>query len=83
MEALREGLGEPIGERLGEDRRIVVVVGLERGDQGVEAVPCGDGKRPDEVLDAGFLRRREVGEGEVRAGPAASPSAAEGCGRRP
>ena len=44
MQILGEGLGEAVGERLGHDGVVVVVVGLEFFDEFFEAVTGGDGE---------------------------------------
>ena len=46
MEALGEGLGEAIGERLRHDRAVHVVLALERLDRGVEPDARDDGEHP-------------------------------------
>ena len=54
MHPLGEGLGQAVGQRLGQDRRVVVVGRLELGDDLVEPVAGGDRERADEVGDAGI-----------------------------
>ncbi len=66
MEPLGEGLGQPVGEGLRQDRRVVVVGRLELGDDLLEAVPGRDRERADEVGDAGVGGGDEVGERDVR-----------------
>ena len=64
MHSFGEGLGQPVGQRLGHDRPVVIVVLLEFGDQPVYPDPGGDGKRADVIRSSGLVRRDEVGEGE-------------------
>ena len=70
VQPLGERLGQPVRERLGEDRRIVVVGCLELGDEtvrAVEAVAGRDGERPDVVRQASLRGGNEVGQRDVRA----------------
>jgi hypothetical protein len=41
VQPLGEGLGEPVGEGLEQDRRVVVQVGLERGHPRGKVDPAG------------------------------------------
>ena len=66
VQVLGERLGEPVGERLHHDRVVVVEVLLERAREVVGLDARGDRKRTDVVGDAGFERRDEIGEAEVR-----------------
>ena len=53
VEPLREGLGQPVGERREQDGRVVVVGRLEARPRLVQAVPGGDRERADVVGHAG------------------------------
>jgi len=62
-----ERFGEAVGQRLENDRGVVVVVGLEAGQVFLDAEAGGDGEAADPVGLVEFLRRDEVGEAEVGA----------------
>ena len=49
VQALGEGLGEAVGQRLQQDVRIIVIVGLEAGEVRLDAVD-GDREAADPVL---------------------------------
>lgn len=66
VETFREGFREAVGEGLGEDRAVVVVVLLEAGAKLGEAVARGDGEEADVVATARGPGRDEVGERLVR-----------------
>ena len=68
MEVFRERLGEPVRERLEEDARVVVMVGLEGGGPRLRPEAGSDRERSDVVRHAALARRHEVREREV--GPA-------------
>ena len=68
---LGERFGDPVGERLDQDRRVVVVARLEPlGDRDLLR-PGGDHERSDVVGDAGVGRGDEVGDRQVRLAVAA------------
>ena len=67
VQALGEGFGESVGQRLQQDRVVIVVIGLEVRDVRVDADACGDRERADPVLLAAVLRRDEVGQAEIGA----------------
>jgi hypothetical protein len=50
VQPLGERLGQAVGERLRHDRAVVVVVGLEPGDELVQAEPGGDRERAQVVF---------------------------------
>ena len=50
VQALGEGFGEAVGQRLEQDRVVVVVVGLEAGHVRLDADAGGDGEAADPVL---------------------------------
>ena len=62
MQAFGEGFGEAIGDGLGHDGVVVVVLGPEAVAQFLEADAAGDGEGADVIGQAGLLRRDEVGE---------------------
>ena len=67
MQVRGERLGEPIGERLDEDRAVVVVLALEALRELVGADAGGDRERADVVAAPPLAARRdEVGERQVR-----------------
>ena len=68
VQHLRERLGQAIGERLGHDGVVVVVVFLEARHELADADAGGDGEAADVVDDAARFRRDEIGEREVLAG---------------
>ena len=59
---LGERFGEPVGDRLGQDRVVIVLIGLERGDQFVASIACGDGERADRVKASRTDRRDIIGQ---------------------
>ena len=63
VQVLGHRFGEPIGQRLGHDGGIIVVVGLEFGDQRVEPVPGRDRKEPNPVVVT--FGRHEVRKGSI------------------
>ena len=63
MEPFGRRLGTPIGDRLDEDRGIVVLGLVEGGTEGLASVPRSDGEGADVVLATAPDRRHEVGEG--------------------
>jgi hypothetical protein len=67
VQAFGERFGQAVGQRLEQDRVVVVVVGLEAGHVRIDADAGGDRERADPVLLAAVLRRDEVGQAEVRA----------------
>ncbi len=78
MQPLGEGLGDAVGERLDEDRRVIVVGALEAlGDQGFLGA-----RRDDEAADVigkpGLARRDEIGEREIAAAVALHELLAQG-----
>ena len=83
VQPLREGLGEAVRERLGHDRAVVVVGGLEPAHQRVDPVARGDRERADEVRrrPTGPRSRRRTGSAARR--PSPSAGAARGSGRAP
>ena len=66
VQVLGERLGQPIGERLDDDRGVVVVRGFELLDERVDAEAGGHRERADVVGDAAVDRRDEVGERAIR-----------------
>ena len=62
MEVLGERLGEPVGERLDDDRAVVVVLGLEPACKLVGADAGGDRERAEVIARRGDI----VGEATVR-----------------
>ena len=86
VQPLGERLGEPIGERLHQDRVVVVEFGFEARGERVGADPGGDGEGADRVddaaLDAARRSRRATGTAcpRRRAAGAASGSARLRCG---
>ena len=66
VEVLGAGFGQPIGQRLEHDRRIVVVGGLERRGPITHPFACRDDEGTDVVFGASALRCDEVGERPVR-----------------
>ena len=66
VQVLRRGLGEAVGEGLGHDRVVVVVLPLELAGELVGAVPGGDDERAEVVDRAAVAGRRDViGEREA------------------
>ena len=54
MQKFRKGLRQPVGQCLGHDGVVIVVVGLEFFHQFLQPVPAGDGKRAD-VISRGWM----------------------------
>ncbi|OPZ51202.1 MAG: hypothetical protein BWY91_02716 [bacterium ADurb.BinA028] len=73
VQTLGEGLGEPVGERLQQDRRIVVQVGLERGHPRGQVDASGHREGAHVVAQARGLRGDEVGVGPIRYAVAVRP----------
>ena len=67
MHALGEGFRQPVGQRLAQDRGIVVVGVLEAVGHHVLADAGRDHEAADVVGDAGRNRRDEIGQREVEA----------------
>mmetsp|Transcript_10715 Transcript_10715/g.27078 ORF Transcript_10715/g.27078 Transcript_10715/m.27078 type:complete len:271 (-) Transcript_10715:3021-3833(-) len=65
VQQLGEGLGEAVGDGLGHDDVVVVVLMLVLVTERLRAEAAGDRKGSDVVRDAGVLRRDEVGHGQV------------------
>ena len=84
VQPLRERLGQPVGQRLGHDRVVVVELGLEAARDLVGAEARGDRERADVVAHAARARRHVVGQaadtGRCRCSAAAG--AASGSARR-
>jgi hypothetical protein len=66
VQAFGEGLREPVGESLGHDRVVVVVLRAEAVAELFQANAAGDRKGADAVGQPGLLRRDEVGERPAR-----------------
>ena len=62
VEHLGERLGQPVGERLDHDRRVVVVVALVGARELLDADARGHREGAHVVEQAGLARRHEVGE---------------------
>ena len=62
---LGEGFGEAVGERLDQDRRIIVVGALEALGDGVVGEAGGDDEGADIVVGAARSGRDEIGERDV------------------
>ena len=60
VHALGKGLGEPVGQRFQQYAAVVIVVGLELGDLGIDADTGRDGEGAQVVLNAGVRGRNEV-----------------------
>ena len=67
MQPLGAGFGQAVGQRLEQDRVVVVVVGLEAGDVRFDADAGVHREGADPVLLAAVLRRDEIGQAEVGA----------------
>ena len=66
MQTFGEGFRQAISERLGHDRRIVIVLGLVGLDDGAEADTSGDRERTHVVMHGSVLRRQEIGQRKIR-----------------
>ena len=66
VEPFGKGLGQPIGECLGHDRRVVVVLAVMAAAEFLAAVARRAGEGPEVVLAAALHRCHEVGEGVER-----------------
>ncbi len=62
MDVLGERLCQSIGQGLGQDRVVLVMIGIELLDQLIAAMARRDGKRPDVILAARLLRRDVIGQ---------------------
>ncbi len=67
MQALGQGFGEAVGQRLQQDRVVVVMLGFEARHVGIDADAGGDRERADPVLPAAVGRGDEIGQAEIRA----------------
>ena len=67
VQPLGERFGETIGQRLGQDRRVVVVGVLEAIDHGLLADTGGDRESADIVGQSAGARRDEIGKRDVGA----------------
>ena len=77
MEPLGEGLRQPVGHCLGQDRGVVVVVGVVSPAEGLAAVAGGAGEGADVVGPAARPRGHEVGQGVEHVLPLPLPLLAE------
>src|SRR6185312_2907157 len=66
VKVLGEGLGQPVGQRLGHDGVVVVVRGAEAVAQLAQPDAGGHGKATDVVGQAGLLGGHEVGQAARR-----------------
>ncbi len=57
-----EGLGQAIGDRLGHDGQVIVVLRFELGDERIAANTRRHGERPEVIQAAAVERRDVVGE---------------------
>jgi hypothetical protein len=64
MQALGEGLGQAVGQRLEHDRAVVVVIGLEAGDVLIDPDAGGHGEGADPIAPPGRGRREIVGSSD-------------------
>ena len=78
VQSFGEGFGQPVGQGLGHDRVVIVVVGFELAHQFRHAMPGGDGERAQVVVPAAFQRGDEVGQGVIVLHPLALPLLAQG-----
>ena len=67
MHALGKRLGEAVGQRLGQDRGVIVIGVLEAFDHGFFAEAGGHRERADIVAQAARPRRDEIGERDIGA----------------
>ena len=65
VQVFGKGLGKSVGQRLEQDRVVVVVIRLKHRNLFFHLVTGGDGKPAEVVGDAGFLRRDPVGQTQV------------------
>ena len=66
VQAFGERFGQTIGERLEQDRRVIVVLALEFLQACVSMpMPAVTAKPPIQSRDAGCFRRDEIGEAEI------------------
>ena len=73
VQVLGEGFRQAIGQGLGEDGVVVVVVGLEGGDDRADSQAGGDGESSQVISASGVLRGDIVGEGSEVALPLSLP----------
>ena len=67
MHALGKGFGEAIGQRLAQDRGVIVIGILEAVGDHVLADPCGDHEGADIIRHAGSNGRDEIRQRRVEA----------------
>jgi hypothetical protein len=67
MQVLGAGFGQTVGKSLEHDRRVVVVLGLERSGPFAHTGPRADGKGPDVILDRCRCRCNEVSQRPIGA----------------
>ncbi|OPZ09737.1 MAG: hypothetical protein BWZ08_00202 [candidate division BRC1 bacterium ADurb.BinA292] len=77
VQPLGEGLGQSVGQCLDHDRLVIIVIGLELGDQFGDAMARRDGKPAEIVEPAAFARRDEIGQAVVRFAVGALPLLAQ------
>ena len=66
VQALGKGFGQPIGEGLGHDRVVVVVLGAEAVAQFLQADAAGHREGANVIGQPGLFRRDEIGERPAR-----------------
>src|SRR5688572_16502547 len=65
VQIFRKSLCQPVGDRLDDNRRVIVVLGFKLLDELGYTEPSRDGKRTDVIDDAGVDRRNEIGERSI------------------
>ena len=66
VQALGEGLGQPIGQSFDQDRVVIVMIGHELGDELVNAVACRDGEGAEIILPAAVDRSDKISQSMKR-----------------
>ena len=80
VQVFGERFGQPVGQRLGHDRVVVVVIAVELRGQLVAADAGRDGERAEVILAAAVDRGDEIGQ-RIETPPAlCAPTAAAACG---